>query len=329
MQRGFAWKIRTVPLQQPQEMPVRSGHPSPSHAKVPNHFGGTYRMPYRPGGPFRVPSPSQEKAVDSPSGFLHMPTLELMPDCSDGISPVSALRTWQTSPPLRHNSVYVEETAPLRSLNFQTSQFILDRSSQEKTIPTSANGKSQHASSRRGVTSPYGTFASLPQTPDQRPTRTVRFEHQQTDVEAMQKSAKQIVGLKKRTERRADGGAMPHDAEISHNWAGQLACCKRSLEGLEEALQIFGINPTATSHRVQRSQSLRELASQVSSASQGNCQQRPSWQLAGQLALEALQLEGAGNEAWEFKPKEAHKWNRTLRYPQNYPDIVRDMPRRI
>jgi hypothetical protein len=68
------------------------------------------------------------------------------------------------------------------------------------------------------------------------------------------------------------------------------------------------------------------LTSQVSSASQGNGQQR---QLAGHLDLEALQLEGAGNEAWEVKPKEAHKWNRTLRNPHNYPDIVRDMPRRI
>jgi hypothetical protein len=254
---------------------------------------------------------------------------EQMPDRSRGISPVSALRTWQTTPPLRQNAIYEEETAPQRSLNFPTSQFILDSSSQEKTIPTSANGQSQLLFSRREGPSPYGAFASLPQTPDQRPNRTVRFKHQETDVEAMQISAKKIAGLKNRTETRPDGGAMPYDAEISHNWASQLACCKRSLEGLEEALQIFGKSPTAPSHRVQRSQSLRELTSQVSSASQGNSQQRPSWRLAGQLALEALQLEGAGNEAWESKPKEAHKWNRTLRNPHNYPDIVRDMPRRI
>ncbi len=310
-------------------MPVRSGRPSPSLAKVPDLFGGPHRMPYRPGGPFRVPSPSLEiKVRHSPSGFLHMQSLEneQLPDRSRGISPISALRTWKTSPPLRQDAIFEEETAPQRSLNFPISQLILDSSSQEKTIPTFTNGQSQLPFSRREVASLYGDFASLPQTSDQRRTRTVRFEHQETDVAAMRKSAKQTAGLIKRTERRADGGARPHDAEVSHNWASQLACCKRNLEGLEEALQIFGKNPTAPSHRVQRSQSLRELTSQVSSASQGYGQQRP---VAGHLALEALQLEGAGREAWESKPKKAHKWNRTLRNPHNYPDIVRDMPRRI
>jgi hypothetical protein len=310
-------------------MPVRSGRPFYSLAKVPDRFRRTQRMPYRPDGPFRVPSPSLEiKLRHSPSGFLHMQSMEneQMPDRSRGISPVSALHTWQTFPPLRQNSVFEEGTAPLRSLNFPASQFSLDSSSQEKTIPTSANGQSKLLVRSREVAYPYGAFASLPQTPDQRPTRSVRFKHQETDVAAMQKSAKQTAGLKKRTERRADGGAMPHDAEISHNWASQLACCKRSLESLEEAMQIFGKNPAATSHRVQRSQSLRELTSQVSSASQGYGLQR---QVAGHLAFEALQLEVTGNEVWELKSKEAHKWNRTLRYPHNYPDIVRDMPRRI